>query len=69
MVLIDHYFLFLDHLNTDNYSTIKDLENAISFIKPKRMLVNHELDSNIKFGPPNATSTIKPLQTLQCVSM
>lgn len=64
MVLTDHYFLFSDCLNTDKYSTINDLENVISFIKPKRMLMNYKTGSNIKFGPPNATSTIKLQQTL-----
>lgn len=44
------------------------MEDIISFIKPKQKLINYKPDTKIKFGPPNATSTIKHQQR-QYVSM
>lgn len=56
-------FLFLDNLDIVHKSCdAQDLENVISFIKPKRKLVNYKPDTKIKFGPPDATSTIKHKQ-------
>lgn len=60
MIYIHLYYLFSGNLYTSSKPcVVKNVENIISFIKPKRKLVNYEPDTNIKFGPPVATSTIK----------
>lgn len=59
----NYYFLFSDNLDIVHKSgDVKDLENVISFIKPKRQLVDYKPETKIKFGPPDATSTIKHKQ-------
>lgn len=51
-------------LNTAYASgTVQNLENIISFIKSKQTLENYKPDTKMKFGPPNATSTIKYQRT------
>jgi len=57
---IKYYFIISDNLDIVHKSCdVQNLENVISFIKPKRKLLNYNPDTNIKFGPPDATSTIK----------
>jgi len=56
-------FLFLNNLDIVHKSCdVQDLENVISFIKPKRKLMDYKPDTKIKFGPPDATSTMKHKQ-------
>lgn len=59
--MINNYcFLLFNNLDIIQKSCdVQDLENVISFIKPKRKLVNYKPDTKIKFGPPDATSTVK----------
>uniref|UniRef100_A0A2S2R9E7 Uncharacterized protein n=1 Tax=Sipha flava TaxID=143950 RepID=A0A2S2R9E7_9HEMI len=47
---------------------LQNAENVISLIKPRQKVLKYKPDTKIKFGPPNATSTIKHQKT-QCVSM
>lgn len=57
------YYLFLDNLDVLHKSgNVQDLENVISFIEPNRKLVKYNPDTKIKFGSPEATSTIKHKQ-------
>jgi len=62
-VWCNYYFLFSDNLDIVHKSSdVQDLENVISFIKPKRKLVDYKPETKIKFGPPDATSTIRHKQ-------
>lgn len=58
---INNYcFLIFNNLDIIQKSyDVEDLENVISFIKPKRKVVIYKPDTKIKFGPPDATSTVK----------
>jgi len=59
-VINNYCFLIFNNLGIIQKSyDVQDLENVISFIKPKRKLVNYKPDTKIKFGPPDATSTVK----------
>jgi len=58
--MINNYcFLIFNNLDIQKSYNVQDLENVISFIKPKQKLVNYKPDTKIKFGPPDATSTVK----------
>lgn len=56
-------YFFLYNLDTViKPCVVKNLENVISFVKPKTSHINYNPDPKVKFGLPNATSTVKPRQ-------